>query len=310
MIEPLLLLAAGGLALPPLAALVLHALREEGRVAARLALIQRSADVDAPEGQRPGDLNSLLRAVAHLGGLIARSGLLSAKTLGELQGTLRMAGLDGRRGLGVFVGAKLLLMAGLPLLLFAFMRQVGWQPSYELLLLAAAAVAGLLAPDKVIDQRRKVHLAALEGGLPDALDLMVICGQAGLGLEPAIERVGIELRVAHPVVAAELQAVAHDLRLNADRTAVLRGLAERTGLDSVRRFVTTLIQTMQYGTPLSDALRLLSTEMRQETLTRFEARAAKLPVLLTLPMIVFILPCVFLVVGGPAMIQVMRSFSK
>lgn len=306
--EALLLLAAGALALLLLAALVLRALRAESRLAARLALVRRSAD--APEGGRRDDLNALLRVVAHLGGLIARSGLLSAKTLGELQGTLGMAGLDGRRGLSVFVGAKLLLMVGLPLLLFAFMRQVGWRPSYELLLLAAAAVAGLLAPDKVIDARRKAHLAALEDSLPDALDLMVICGQAGLGLEPSIERVGIELRVAHPVISAEFQAVAHDLRLNADRTAVLRGLAERTGLDSIRRFVTTLIQTMQYGTPLSDALRLLSTEMRQEMLTRFESRAAKLPVLLTLPMIVFILPCVFLIVGGPAMLQVMRSFSN
>ncbi len=303
-----MLLAAGALVLPLLAALVLRTLQAESRLSARLALVQRSAD--APEGGRRDDLNALLRVVAHLGGLIARSGLLSAKTLGELQGTLQMAGLNGRRGLSVFVGAKLLLMVGLPLLLFAFMRQVGWRPSYELLLLAAAAVAGLLAPDKIIDGRRKAHLAALEEGLPDALDLMVICGQAGLGLEPSIERVGVELRVARPVISAEFQAVAHDMRLNADRTAVLRGLAERTGLDSIRRFATTLTQTMQYGTPLSDALRLLSAEMRQEMLTRFESRAAKLPVLLTLPMIVFILPCVFLVVGGPAMIQVMQSFSK
>lgn len=304
-----MLLAAGALVLPLLAALVLRALQAESRLSARLALVQRSADAPEDGGQRD-DLNALLRVVAHLGGLIARSGLLSAKTLGELQGTLQMAGLNGRRGLSVFVGAKLLLMVGLPLLLFAFMRQIGWRPSYELLLLAAAAVAGLLAPDKVINARRKAHLAALEEGLPDALDLMVICGQAGLGLEPSIERVGVELRVTRPVISAEFQAVAHDMRLNADRTAVLRGLAERTGLDSIRRFATTLIQTMQYGTPLSDALRLLSAEMRQEMLTRFESRAAKLPVLLTLPMIVFILPCVFLVVGGPAMIQVLRSFSK
>ena len=305
-----LLLASGAAALLLIVTLVLYTIRAENRFAARIALIQRAAHLDEVQARRSGDLDALLRPVARLGELIARSGLLSAKTLAELEGSLNMAGLHGRRGLSVFVGAKLLLLVGLPLVLFLLMGQIGWNPGYKLPLLGGAGVLGLLAPDKIVNGRRKAHLKALDQGLPDALDLMVICSQAGLGLEPAIERVGREIQVAHPVVAAEFQTVAHDLRLNVDRAAVLRGLGERTGLENIRRFATTLIQTMQYGTPLSDALRLLSTEMRQEMLTRFEARAAKLPVLLTLPMIVFILPCVFLVVGGPAMIQVMKSFSK
>ena len=101
-----------------------------------------------------------------------------------------------------------------------------------------------------------------------------------------------------------------NLEINADRRAALIGLGQRTGLENLRRLGGTLVQTMQYGTPLSQALRTLSAEMRQELLIRFEERAARLPVLLTLPMILFILPCVFLVVGGPAIVQVARSFYR
>ncbi len=94
-----------------------------------------------------------------------------------------------------------------------------------------------------------------------------------------------------------------------DSRIALTNLGTRTGIDGYKRLGTTLIQTMQYGTPLTDALRTLSAEMRQDALTKFEARAARLPVLLTMPTIVFILPCVFLIAGGPAIIQIMRAFN-
>jgi tight adherence protein C len=102
---------------------------------------------------------------------------------------------------------------------------------------------------------------------------------------------------------------ANDLQIMSDTRAALANLGNRTGIEGLARLGTTLIQSMQYGTPLSHSLRILAGELRQEALTRFEARAARLGVLLTLPMIVFILPCVFLVVGGPAAIQVLRGGS-
>jgi tight adherence protein C len=169
-----------------------------------------------------------------------------------------------------------------------------------------AGVIGLLTPDYVIGKIRGRHLARVDMGLPDALDMMVICAEAGLGLEPAICRVGAEIRHVHPALADELARTSRELSMLADNRIALANMGSRTGLDSLRRLGGTLIQTMQYGTPLSGALRMLSTELRLETLTRFEERAARLPVLLTLPMILFILPCVFLVVGGPAIIQVMK----
>ena len=125
-----------------------------------------------------------------------------------------------------------------------------------------------------------------------------------MGLEPAIDRVGREIGHAHQAVAEELLNVAREMRVNADRRAALMNMGTRTGLASLRRLGVTLVQTLQYGTPLSQALRTLSAEMRQEALTRFEARAGRLPALLTVPMIVFILPCVFLIVGGPAVVHV------
>ncbi len=126
-------------------------------------------------------------------------------------------------------------------------------------------------------------------------------------MEASIERVGVEIRHAHPVVAEELTRTAHEMQVNADIRTALVNLGKRTGLESARRLGGVLIQSMQYGTPLTQALRTLSFEQRQEMLARFEAKAGRLPVLLTLPMIIFILPCVFLVVAGPAMIDVYHA---
>jgi tight adherence protein C len=135
--------------------------------------------------------------------------------------------------------------------------------------------------------------------------MMVICAEAGLGLEPAIARVANEIVHVHPALAQEMARTSNELQMMSDSRIALTSMGTRTGLDCLIRLGSTLIQTLQYGTPLSSALRMLATEMRQEMLTRFEERAARLPVLLTMPMILFILPCVFLVVGGPAIIKVM-----
>ena len=191
-----------------------------------------------------------------------------------------------------------------------FMRQTNWWPSYWVALVGGAAVVGLLGPDFMVRRKRKTYLRALDQGLPDAMDMLVICSEAGLGLEAAFERVGTEIVQAHPVVSHEMLTTVQEMQINADRRAALLGLGQRTGLENLRRLGGTLVQTMQYGTPLSQALRSLSAEMRQELLIRFEERAARLPVLLTLPMILFILPCVFLVVGGPALVQVFQSFYR
>ena len=305
----MIILCAGLVVLVPTSLLLLAHLRQEDQLTLRIQDVQRRTDLpsDVRLVMRSG---SLLRPVAALGGLIARSGLLSTRTLTELQQTLHTSGLRGQTGLSIFVGMKLILLVGLPFAAFATMTQLHWWPSYWTILVGGAAILGLLGPDFWIKRNRKRYLKALDKGMPDALDMLVICTEAGLGLEAAFERVGNEIVFGHPVVAQEMQTTLQEMQINADRRAALLSLGERTGLTSLRRLGGTLVQTMQYGTPLSQALRILSSEMRQETLIRFEERAARLPVLLTMPMIIFILPCVFLVVAGPAMVQVMQSFTR
>ena len=283
---------------------LLAQLREDDRLALRIEDVQRRANMmpEAPAVDTAADAG-LLKPVAALGSYIARSGLLSLRTLQELQQTLHTAGLRGRSGLSLFVGAKLLLLLGLPAFVFLVLVQLGAWSSFSPMFLAIAGVVGMLLPDLVVSGKRKAYLKSLDQGLPDALDMLVICSEAGLALEAAFERVSNEICLAHPVMSLEMQLTLQEMRVNVDRRTALTGLGNRTGLESLRRLGGTLVQTLQFGTPLAHALRTLSVEMRQELLTRFEERAAKLSVALTLPMILFILPCIFIVVGGPAVVQ-------
>jgi len=198
----------------------------------------------------------------------------------------------------------------MPFFGFLFANYLGLVDMFRLICILSFGVIGLIAPDYIVRQIRKRYLGRLEEGLPDALDLLTICAQAGLSLEPGMTRVALELRRSRPEVALEFDTTVRELEILSDSAVALANLGKRTGLDSLKRLTSTLTQTMQYGTPLSDALRSLSNEMRQLSLNRFEERAARLPVLLTLPMILFILPCIFLVVGGPAGIQIAKNLSK
>ncbi len=289
---------------------LLHQLRRERAFAARVALAHGETPTGDEHTEGVALHTWLTKAVTAIGQTILRTGLLSSRTRADLERTLDSCGLRGPNGLGLFIGFKILLLVGLPIAAALALDGVHMAPRMHVMLPAGAAVIGLLAPDWVIGKRRQKVMGQLEQGLPDALDMMVICAQAGLGLGPTIIRVGTELAPARPEIAREFLLTANDLQIMSDSRVALNNLGSRTGLDSMKRLVTTLTQTMVYGTPLTDALRMLSVEMRQETLTRFEARAARLPVLLTLPTVVFILPCVFLIVGGPAVIQVVGVLSK
>jgi tight adherence protein C len=279
-------------------------LRRDAVLTARVRDVQRAVGIEAVVAPTDASQSGVLRLVAGVGDAITRGGLLSASTLEDLELRLSTAGIRGRSALTAFIGAKLLALAGLPLLTWIVVA--GWSSSMRIAAIAVAGLVGMLLPDYVVRTLHKRHLKAVERGLPDALDMLVICSEAGLGLEPAIERVGREIGHAHENVAEELLNTAREMRVNADRRAALMNMGTRTGLASLRRLGVTLVQTLQYGTPLSQALRTLSAEMRQEALTRFETRAGRLPALLTVPMIVFILPCVFLIVGGPAIVHVMQ----
>ncbi len=251
-----------------------------------------------------------LKMVAGLGQGVLRSGVVSSQTVEALQRSLEGAGIRSASAVSVFVAGKIILALVLPAIGFMALHNVIGQPGIRNMLLVALALAGLLAPDYVVRSLRKRYQAGIADGLPDALDMLVMCAESGLSLEPAIHRVGTEISAAHPGVGAELLLTSSEFQISTDSSAVLLNLGERTGLADLKRVVSTLSQTLQYGTPLAEALRVLSAEMRTEILTRFEEKAARLPVLLTLPMIMFILPSLFMIVGGPAVIQAIRLFKS
>jgi len=308
--QPMLVALAGGCAMLVGVTLFLARwLQQHERVAARMLLVRRAEAPPSEDGTPPGWRGALVSVVAPIGEALARSGLLSDRTLGDLRQTLRVAGFNGPRGLGFFVGVKLLLVTGLPLLALVVPGLVGVQSPNRFVVGAVAAGVGLLTPDYVVRSLRKRYLNKLQQGLPDALDMLVICSEAGLSLETAIDRVAAEIRNPHEAIARELILTGQEMRMNADRRTALLNLGARTGLDSLRRMAGTLVQSLHYGTPLAQALRTLAAEERHLLLTRFEARAARLPVLLTIPMILFILPCVFLIAAGPAAVRVMQTVS-
>jgi tight adherence protein C len=251
-----------------------------------------------------------IKMLAGVGQGILKSGIVSGQTVEAVQKSLEGAGIRNRNAVGAFVAAKLMLAVGIPLVLFVALHGVEMDKLLRNVLLGGGAVVGLLAPDYFVRSLRKRYQSAIADGLPDTLDMLVMCAESGLSLEPAIQRVGAEIQSAHPAIANELLLTSGEFQISTDSHAVLDNLGERTGVPQVRRVVATLQQTLQYGTPLAEALRVLSAEMRQEILTRFEEKAARLPVLLTMPMILFILPVLFMIVGGPAVLQAMRIFSK
>lgn len=301
----LLLQAAFGIVAAMLlcVALLVPRMRRAEKLQARLGtlrgLVSRSRIEDAPLPQR------IARSV---GQAVLSSGVVKGETLAELQRTVLAAGFRGTRPVAVFIGAKVMLMVALPVLMLPLSS--GFGPMGRNLLVAGAAVAGLVLPDMILRRMKEAHAQQVERGLADALDLMVICAESGLPLEAAVERVSIEMAEANRALAAEFANVGTELRILSDRRQALQNMGDRTGLESLRRLGGTLAQTLQYGTPLSQALRTLSTELRHETLMRFEARAARLPALLTLPTIAFILPCIFLIVGGPAVLRVLDLASR
>jgi tight adherence protein C len=173
-----------------------------------------------------------------------------------------------------------------------------------------AVVVGAYGPDIYVKNAISKRRQALQKGLPDALDLLVICAEAGQSLDGALKRVARELGVFCPELADEIGLTAAELGLLPNRRDALENLNMRTAIPSIRGVVNTLLQTEKYGTPLAHSLRVLAAEFRSDRMMKAEEKAARLPALLTVPMIMFILPPLFIVLIGPAVLRVMDVFAK
>lgn len=173
--------------------------------------------------------------------------------------------------------------------------------------LAVGIVFGLL-PSVLLRNLKSRRMNAMTKSLPDALDLFVICAEAGLSLDATFERVATEVADAHPDIADEFGLTAVELGFMPERARALQALVERCPLQGVRSLVSTLIQTERYGTPLAVAMRVLSAELRNERMMKAEEKAARLPAIMTVPMILFILPALLIVLMGPASLRISDAF--
>jgi tight adherence protein C len=217
------------------------------------------------------------------------------------------------RALAVFTGLRLAAVAAsstVGYLLASAIPALAGQTSLVLLVAVGAAIGGWFLPLLVVGRLIKAHMRAVATGLPDALELLVVCVEAGLALDDGLERIVVEMRHAHPELAEELALTAADLKILPSRDQALANLARRVDVPSVRSVVLTLSQTMRYGTPLAQALRTVAAEMRNDSLLALEERANRLPTLLTMPMMLFIMPTIFLVVGGPAALRLIDVFLR
>jgi tight adherence protein C len=184
-----------------------------------------------------------------------------------------------------------------------------WSSFKRFMAFAAAVGLGYKGPDIFLQNKITKRTDLIRKGLPDALDLLVICAEAGLTVDAAFERVARELGRAYPELGDEFSLTSIELAFLTERRAAFENLAYRVNLDSVRGVVTTMIQTERYGTPLASALRVLSAEFRNERMMRAEEKAARLPAIMTIPLILFILPVLFIVILGPAACSIADAFS-
>jgi tight adherence protein C len=228
--------------------------------------------------------------------------------LSHLKKTFLRAGIRNEKASMTFFGAKVFLGILFPAL-FSMVKMtiLGPIPSiFSLLILFVLAVIGFYLPGIWLRMRVNKRKERMTEGLPEALDMMVVCVEAGMGLDAAINRVGEEIAMSNEVVGEEFRLLSLELKVGKQRKDALRSLAMRTDLEDVNSLVTLLVQTEKFGTSIGQSLRVHSDSMRVKRQQRAEEIAAKLPVKLLFPLIVFIFPALFVVILGPAVIRFIR----
>jgi tight adherence protein C len=243
---------------------------------------------------------------------VTRLNLLRSKHADEARLTLMRAGLRSRDAMICYLFARFSLppLCGAAALIYgSVLNPMPSHPGLRYLTVLVAIAAGFYAPSIYLRNATDKRAKQIQFALPDGLDLMIICAEAGLSLDAALVRVSRELGNTWPELADELGLTVAELTYLPDRRQALDNLANRTTCEGLRSVVNTLQQTAKFGTPLAQSLRVLANEMRTLRMTKAEEKAARLPALLTIPMILFILPTLFIVLLGPAGIQVVDTFS-
>jgi tight adherence protein C len=227
----------------------------------------------------------------------------SEQDIGALESAITAAGLNAIRLLPMVLATKVLLGVLIPAVAIVYGLAAGLRGTIDFILLAVSLPLGLLGPDWALYFVRRAYIAALRRGLPDALDLLVVCREAGMGLESALGHVATEIAGANPAIAVALSTLP-------DRREAFANFGRRSGVETIRRLATMLGQTLNYGTPLGEAVRAVSAHLRRDRMLALEAKCARLPallVLVVLPLMLFIMPALFIVLAGGPVIQLLGS---
>ncbi len=266
--------------------------------------IERVTGVVAEPEEVPAHPSLIFRDLLNrLGSMVPAS----PKDMSVMQRRLVRAGLRGPNALKLLYGAKLVLGIGLPLV----MTIVVWGSASEifnkLAAVAAAAGVGFFGPNEYVNWMSRRRQREIRRGLPNALDLLVVCVESGLGLDQAIVQVAKELEHAHPEISEEFALVNIELKAGKRRAEALRNLAERTAVDDLKKLVAVLIQADRFGTGVAQSLRAHADFMRVQARQTAEEKAAKLGVKLVFPIFFCIMPSLFVVTVGPVAVKIVRE---
>lgn len=243
-----------------------------------------------------------------------RLNVLQDSQIKIIQQKLAHAGYRNKELAVLIIGARailpLVIGAVMGVLVYVVEFWPDWGPMTRLGAFAASVFLSYKGPELYLSNKATKRTKEIQKGLPDALDLLVICAEAGLTVDAAFNRVAKELGRAYPELGDEFALTAIELSFLNERRMAFNNLAYRVNLEAVKGVVTTMVQTERYGTPLASALRVLSAEFRNERMMRAEEKAARLPAIMTVPLIVFILPTLFVVILGPAACSISDNLIK
>lgn len=287
--------------------LLREASRRELEIRIQTVIGGATGRTDSALSQRLASVVSLLRTIGQ--NIRTRTHLYSEDDLAALEGMLVAGGFNPKRFLSVVLGAKIVLLFLVPALAITYGIVAGLSPGARVIALVVSLPIGLLGPEWLLRAMRRPYVRALRRGVADALDLLVVCTEAGMGLESAIEQVAREMRGSNRAMSAALTTLLDELKVLPDRRTALINFGKRSGVEGLRKTSAILAQTLQYGTPLGQALRAVANELRRDRAVRFEEKAVRLPALLVFPLILFILPSLFIVMGASSIMRLSELLS-
>jgi tight adherence protein C len=275
---------------------------------------QLKAGIVASSSKRRRNISNKNEMADKVRGVLGSLKMLQDEQVTKAQRRLMQAGIRSKDLAFVVIFARLVLPVVLGSIIIVGVYVLDWFPAWGMFkkyaLVAGTLILAYKAPDLWLKNKVSKRTSAIRKGLPDALDLLVICAEAGLTVDAAFNRVSRELGKAYPELGDEFALTSIELGFLTDRRMAFENLANRINLESIRGVVTTMIQTEKYGTPLASALRVLSAEFRNERMMRAEEKAARLPAIMTVPLILFILPVLFIVILGPASCSISDNLLK